>query len=618
MRYNNDMQFKDLAEYFGRIEGTAARNEKTAILAELLKELTSHEVGQVTYLSVGRLGPLYDPLEFGLAGKMVVRAVAWGLGSTIESVTKEYKEVGDLGTLIAELKSHSSDHLLTQGSELGVTRVFEELTKIAKDKGKGSQERKIEKLGKLLKELDAQSAKYVVRLIMGKLRLGFSDLTILDALSWAQTGGKTDRDELERAFNVWSDMGEVARLYKEQGVAGLQTLDVVPGRPVKPMRAERLGTIPEIVEKLTEFAVEPKFDGMRVQVHAFSESASQQASGSVGQQAGMFELENQVGVQVKIFSRGLEDITSMFPDVVAAATHLHQGIGDFVLDGEALGVNPTTGEFLPFQETMKRKRKYEIGKTSGEIPLKVQVFDVLYGEGHGTLQLTYEKRREILERILSSRAESRPASRQGGDPETLVGMTFALAESTKVAEVEVAQKLFDEYMKKNLEGMLCKRLDSHYQAGARNFNWVKYKRAHEEGLVDTIDAVVMGYYVGKGKRQKFGVGAFLVGVLEGERILTVAKIGTGLTDEQFNELYARMKSIRTKNKNIEYSVPKSLTPDVWVEPKIIVEIQADEITKSPIHSAGYALRFPRLVQFRDDKKLADITTKNEVEQMFGL
>jgi DNA ligase-1 len=530
---------------------------------------------------------------------MVQRAVAWGVGKTVVEVEKMYKAKGDLGVVVGEIKS--LNHYQIKPFE--IQEVFEELTRIARDSGKGSQERKIEKLGKLLKEVDSQSAKYVVRLIMGKLRLGFSDLTILDSLSWAQTGGKTDRDELERAYNVWSDMGEVARLYKERGVVGLQSLDVVPGRPVKPMRAERLGTIPEIVEKLGEFAVEPKFDGMRVQVHAFkreSDYTIKPLNQIAIKQEGFFEDTNEM-VVVKIFSRGLEDITAMFPDVVAGGIELHKNVGDFVVDGEALGVNLETGEFLPFQETMKRKRKYDIGKTSGEIPLSVQLFDVLYTAGAGRLSETYGERRERLENLMHKRTNAK---------------IFCLAESTKVTEVNTAQKLFDEYMGKNLEGMLCKRLDSHYQAGARNFNWVKYKRAHEEDLVDTIDAVVMGYYVGRGKRQKFGVGAFLVGVLDGEKLLTVAKIGTGLTDEQFGELYTRMQKCKSAKMPTEYEVPKALIPDVWVEPRVIVEIQADEITKSPIHSAGYALRFPRLVKFRDDKQLSDITTKNEVVRSF--
>lgn len=583
------MQFRRLAEYFGRIETTPARNEKTAILAELLKALTSTEVAEVAYLSVGRLGPLYDPIEFGLAEKMVVRAVAWGTGVTSEEVTRRYKAEGDLGKVALQA-------VAGRESSLTITEVFVELTRIAREAGKGSQERKIGKLGKLVKETGGESAKYIVRLVSGKLRLGFSDLTILDALSWAVTGDKSDREALEQAYNVWSDMGEVARVYKAKGVAGLAELDVVPGRPVKPMRAERLGTIKEIVAKLTKFAVEPKFDGMRVQVHAFEREKDRGTQ--VRSQEGLF-AEAVDRIEVKIFSRGLDDITLMFPDVVAEARRLQMRVGDLVLDGEAVGVD-STGGYLAFQETMKRKRKHDVTGKVSEIPLSVKIFDVLYSEGRGRLSEPYEeRRRRLVELALSG--------------------IFEMAESTYVTTEGEAQELFNKYMKNKLEGMICKRPGSYYLAGARNFNWVKYKRVHEEGMVDTLDCVVMGYYRGRGKRNKFGVGAFLVGVRgEGEAILTVAKIGTGLTDEQFRELYDRLQKVKSDQPNKVYVVARGLTPDAWVRPEVIVEIQADEITKSPIHSAGYALRFPRLVKFRDDKKLADITSREEVKAMLGI
>lgn len=597
------MLFQELVDAFQKIDETTLRNQKTAILAALFARLTSSEVSMVSYLSVGRVSPLYDPLEFGLAGKMVIRAVAWGTGRTIEEVSKQYKEVGDLGTLVETLKQTQESQRASHVSPLPITDIFNELVRVAQDTGRGSQDRKTERLGTLIKTLSPLGAKYVMRLVMGKLRLGFSDLTILDALSWAQTGSKVDREMLEHAFNVWSDMGAVARVYKDRGVVGLAELDVVPGRPVKPMRAERLGTIPEIIEKLETFAVEPKFDGFRVQVHAWELPESQRAThGSPLQMQGnMFEEEEDNKIQVKIFSRGLEDITHQFPEIVSAARGLFEKIGAFVIDGEAIGVKPD-GSFLPFQETIKRKRKYDVAETAESIPLRMYVFDVLYAEGEGQLGRTYKERRRLLSSLLS-RTQA----------------VFVLTDSTIVSTDAAARSLFSVYMDRGLEGMLCKRMDSHYLAGARNFNWVKYKRAHEADLADTIDAVVMGGYVGRGKRQKFGVGAFLIGVRgENESIVTVAKIGTGLTDLQFEELFRKLNQCKSSQMDDTYTVPASLLPDIWVEPNIIVEIEADEITESPLHSSGYALRFPRLLRFREDKQLQDITTQIEVAHLFDL
>lgn len=599
MSYNIGMLFSELSAYFGRIEKTNLRNEKTVILAELFAKLDASEVGQVAYLVLGRVAPLYDPTEIGMAGKQIGKAVAWSVSKTVNEIDERYKNKGDLGEVVEELKRETRILKL----ESSVNEVFAELLKIAKDSGKGSQERKTERLGNLLKNLGGMSAKYIVRLIIGKLRLGFSDLTMIDALSWAKRGDKGDRAAIEAAYSVWSDLGAVAAIYSEHGVEGLSHLGVMPGRPVKPMRAERLGTIPEIVEKLKEFAVEPKLDGMRVQIHAW-DSNNLQAKES--KQQGVVAQESMFGegvidpIQVKVFSRGLEDITHQFPEIVEEARKLQGKIGDFVIDGEAIGVDPSTGQFLPFQETITRKRKHDVEANAKLVPIRVYVFDVLYGVGGSTTSKSYRERRGILEaRLQTSEAN-----------------IFVLTQSHIVSTEPEAKQFFQQYVREKLEGMLCKKLDSQYKAGARDFNWVKYKKAHESDLADTLDCVVMGYYKGKGKRQKFGVGAFLVGVLgEEQKILTVAKIGTGLTDEQFNQLFAKLKNLESSTQNPVYVVAKSLEPDVWVEPEVIVEVEADEITQSPIHSSGYALRFPRLLRFRNDKKLGDITTVAEVAKI---
>ncbi len=622
-RYNEGMDFHELAQVFAQIEATSLRNEKTRILAELYARLSAQEASAVSYLVMGRVTPLYDPTEFGIAAKQAIGAVALALGLTPADIEAQYKQRGDLGEVVFEHPNGlTSQH---PNKQLSVMEVYQELKTIAEDGGSGSQERKAQHLARLLTRLDVQSGKYVVRLATGKSRLGFSDLTILDALSVAKTGDKRDRAALEYAFNVWSDMGMVAEVYESEGLGAITTLDVTPGRPVKPMRAERLGTVPEIVAKLGNFAVEPKFDGMRVQVHAWEEETrNKKQEVRSKMQAGLFAEEEET-VQVKIFSRGLEDITHQFPEVVAAARALQARVGDFVLDGEAIGVNPETGAFLPFQETIKRKRKHEVGRASETIPLKVYVFDVLYAEKAGQLRSPYTVRREVLTRLLGDGQLDVRSKTQD-----LRENIFVLAESHVVATVDEASELFDQYMDEKLEGILCKKLDSVYRAGARDFNWVKYKRAHEAALVDTVDAVVMGYYRGRGKRNKFGMGAFLVGVIETDlgskiqdsryetKIVTVAKIGTGITDEMFGELYGVLTQLKTEQPDPMYVVEKNMEPDVWVAPNMVVEVQADEITKSPTHTAGYALRFPRLIKVRSDKQVADITTQGEVTRMFEM
>ncbi len=620
------MKFKELAEVFSRVEKTSLRNEKTEILADLLRRVDETELEAVIYLSLGRLRPLYDSLELNLAEKMAVRVVGWATEVMETEVWKSYKQLGDLGDVIYQLKAKDKKETRGEKVELSVKEVYEELVEVAKESGVGSQERKVRRLGKLLRNLDSLGAKYVVRLVVGRLRLGFSDMTVLDALSWMRQGDKRDRSELERAFNVSADLVKIAKVYRQSGKKGLVKIRVTPGVPIRPAKAERLGTMEEIMNKLKMqrekfkviaqssellekegrregdevflVAVEPKLDGMRVQVHLYKPKAMTQNSKSESHGSRLKLFGEESGVEVKVFSRGMEDITHQFPEIVAAGIELRQKVGqDLILDGEAIGYDSETGRLLPFQETVKRKRKHAVGKTAKEIPMKVFSFDLLYADEE-LLSWEYWRRRQKLESVLAEAEQ-----------------VFELTEMKLVARVKEMQKWFQKWIDQGLEGMMCKRLDGVYQAGARNFNWVKYKRAHEQELADTLDCVVMGYYRGRGKRNKFGLGAFLVGVRRGESYVTIAKIGTGLSDEQWQEMKSRLSQWEVKEKPVEFEVDKNLEPDVWVVPKVVVEIEADEITKSPIHTAGYALRFPRLVRFRDDKEVIQITNLKEVEEL---
>ncbi|MEI6690408.1 MAG: ATP-dependent DNA ligase [bacterium] len=589
------MQWNDLVLAWSKVEGTSLRNEKTIILSQVWQQTTPPEARVLCYLLASRVAPLYEPIEIGMAEKSLLRVVSWVARKTLAEVTQEYKRVGDIGEVIFRYLNVSTD----LHTSLSIIQVYEQLYLLAMMNGAGSQEGKVVALGKLLLAVSPLGAKYVMRLVQGKLRLGLLDMTVIDALSWAVKGSKQDRLMLEQAYNVSSDLGMVAEKYLTDPTQ-LTSWKVTPGVPVRPMRAERLGTLSEIMEKLGECAVEPKLDGMRVQIHAFDLSMIKTNVKTTNLQASLLEDEQEL-VQIRVFSRGLENITTMFPEIVGAAKELYQKIGAFVLDGEAIGV-ANDGSFLPFQETMTRKRKYGIDEQSTSTPLQVVVFDVLYAKGSDCLHSDYVTRRDILAKMIA-----------GGKREVLV-----LAKSEQVTSATKMQQLFDEAMSLGLEGILVKKLDSEYRAGARDFAWVKYKRAHETELADTIDAVVMGAYVGKGKRNKFGVGAFLVGVQQGEKVVTVAKIGTGLTDEQFGELFQKVQSSKSEEKNAQYDVPTTLYPDIWVNPSIVVEIEADEITESPLHTAGYALRFPRLLRFRIDKNVADITTQEEIKKLFEI
>ncbi len=589
------MKFKNFAKILKRIEVTTARLEITDLLAKLYKELEPREGKMATYLLMGRLAPNYKGIELNLAVKLMYRVLAGAYNRRVEEIELLYKAKGDLGNVAYDLAKVSG--LTSQG--LSIEAIYNQLVKVAKQEGSGSVERKLKLMEDLLKKVGPLEAKYLVRVPVGALRLGFSEITILDALSWMLTGNKSLRPVIEKAFNVRSDIGMIVELVLQIQREGksvevlekmIRQVKARPGIPIRPALAARLGSFEEIYEKLGQHGLEPKYDGLRTQVHAWKE---EDKSGS---------LLPQNNVRVKIYSRNLENITNMFPEIQRSARELVEkfDLKGIILDSESIAFDPQTGQFYPFQETIKRKRKYGIDRVQRDLPIKTFVFDIMYFDEEDVINQPLKRRRGYLERLLKEKMGC-----------------LELTPQHIVDEVEAMKRWFNEYIDENLEGIMCKKLEAHYQAGSRNFSWVKFKPSALEGLEDTLDLVVMGWYAGRGKRSSFGIGAFLVGVYdrENDRYLTVSKIGTGLTDDQWREMRHRLEKVKVEKKPLSFEVPKELSCDFWAAPAVVVEIKADQITKSPLHTSGYALRFPRLVRFRDDKKPTQATTIKELVSM---
>jgi DNA ligase-1 len=294
----------------------------------------------------------------------------------------------------------------------------------------------------------------------------------------------------------------------------------------------------------------------------------------------------------------------MYPDIVMGVQQ-EVTAEDIIFEGEAIGYNPQTHIFLPFQETVQRKRKYDIEEKAKEIPLKLFVFELLYCSGVSHINDPFTKRREILEKVINKK----------NIPDKNITI---LAPHELLSDASIIEKNFDDAVAEGLEGIIAKKLDGTYKPGARGWNWIKFKRSYSSKIHDTVDCLVMGYDIGKGKRTGFGIGAFLVGVYDQkeETFKTVSKIGTGLTDDEWREMKTRCDKLQTKKKPTEYIIDKTMEVDMWVDPGIVVEIKADEITQSPSHTALYALRFPRLVRFRDDKSKTDVTTFSEISDLY--
>jgi DNA ligase-1 len=568
------MLFKDLASYLEKLEKTSSRNEITVILAELFKKSDPSEIDKTVYLLSGRLAPNYKGINFAIAERMMFRVLARAYQKDQKEVEALFKKVGDIGEVAQELAEGRKGK-----GNLSVTEVYDEMMKAALAAGVASQDKKVEIMSQLLSRVDALSARFIARIPVGNLRLGFSDMTILDALSVMIKGDKSARKEIEAAFNVNVDIGMIAQKVKAKGLLALKNIDPVPGTPLRPSLCERLPSAEKILEKVgSPLAVEPKYDGFRSQVHIFKENGEK---------------------KIMIFSRNLESTTAMFPDIVEAVKKIN--IESAILDGEAIGFDPKTDKFLPFQETIQRKRKHGVEEAAKNLPLKLFVFDILSKNGKSLLALPFTERRKILVETIPAKLGKIEVTRQD-----------------VVSDPNIIRDLVKKYLSEGLEGAIVKKLDSEYKAGQRGYHWVKYKKTTEAGVADTIDLVVMGVNKGQGKRAGFGVGAFLVGVRDGNRFKTVSKIGTGLTDEQWRELESRSRKLESKEKPKEYEVDKNLEPDLWCKPSLVVEILADEITKSPIHTAGLALRFPRLIKFRDDKNPDQATTLGELRKLFEM
>ena len=576
------MEFARLAHTFEELERTSSRLALIDLLTEPFRLVERpEEIEHICYLVQGRVAPFFEALEMGMAEKTVARSIAIAAQTTPEDVLRRYAALGDMGLVAEQLRQEAG----TVPGALSVDEVFLELRAIAQTSGKGAIEQKIARLADLLGRVDGVSAKYVVRILLGNLRLGIGDATVLDALAKARWNDVKKRKLLEGAYNKTSDLGLIGRTIfehsdGEEAERAAAALDIQVGKPIHSQLAERLPSAEAIIAKMGTVVAQYKYDGLRAQIH-------------------------KNGQEVTIFSRNLEDQSHMFPELIAG-TLAQVRAESATLDAEALAYNATSEEFLPFQETTRRRRKHGIEAMAEQLPLKAFVFDMLYKDGVSLLDTPLAERLKILQETIQ------------------VDDTLTRTASHTVSDAHTLTLLFDEAISKGLEGLVVKKQESRYETGARNFNWVKLKRHSAGALNDTIDCVLLGYLYGRGKRAALGAGSLLVGLYDPEQdqFVTVTKIGTGLSDEQWRSIRERTKGLEVDHRPAR--VFSLIEPSVWVEPQLVLEVLADEITRSPTHTAGkvgdepgYALRFPRLVSFREaDKQPEDATTVQELIELY--
>lgn len=594
------MQFSSFAsQVLFPLEQTAGKLEQTRVLAEFLRQENSQELPPALYLLLGQVGPIYDNPQFNMGLEFLLYALAdlegaqnghsggqdlFGNDVSGEErqehkkfLKKRYKQLGDIGLLAEEVRKL----LEVAPANWSTAEVHSALIELTQISGSGSQEEKIRFVTNLLRKVDPLSARYIARIVLGQLRLGVSEKTLLDAVSWALTGDKTQRAQLDEVYQRHPDVGRIGQLALAEGMEAVAKLDAELGVPIIPALCDRLKSAEEMIAKMGEVVVEPKYDGTRIQIHWDAKTK-----------------------KLSTFTRNLEENAAMFPELPRLLAELP--VDSIILDAEGVGYDPATRQLVPFQQTIKRKRKHGIEEVLESIPLRFFVFDVLSLNGKSYLRHPLQQRKEKLVELFSG-----------------VKSDLELAPWIETKTPEELRDFHAEQLALGLEGVVIKQIQGVYQSGRKAFNWVKFKEKEGSSakLTDTIDAVILGYYYGRGKRTQFGIGAFLVGVLdeESEKIVTIAKIGTGLSDEQWRETKQRCEEVLQKGPKEQTSyqplLPESLTPDVLVPASIVVEVAADEITKSPTHTAGVALRFPRLIRFRDDKNVEQATTTKELAQI---
>ena len=482
--------------------------------------------------------------------------------------------------------------------------------KMAESEGRGSQEKKLKMFAELLNSASPVEAKFIARIPLGNLRLGVGDPTIMDALAvnyvkeflknkkiaaeiegalkeknaekrkeeFERKARQALREKIEEKYNIFSDLGLIAEKLKAKGLKGLDSISINPGTPIRPTLAERLPTAGEIVEKLGRCAVEAKYDGFRLQCH-------------------------KSGKEVVIFSRQSENVSHMFPEIIEAVKEQVKA-KTAIFEGEALAYNEETQQYFPFQVTIQRKRKYDIEKKAEEFPLRLFVFDVMFVDGKNFMAKPFRERREKLSKLIAR------------------GKTIELTKSIETDNAEKVEAFFLESVENGLEGIIAKDLGAPYIAGARKFSWIKLKRSYKGELSDSVDVAIIGYFKGRGKRTQFGLGGLLTAVYDegSDSFKSVAKIGTGMSERMLAELEEKLSKISEKHKPAR--VDSGIEPDVWVKPFYVIEVRADEITKSPVHTAGlekngtgFALRFPRMIKFRE-KKPEESTSVKEIIEMF--
>lgn len=567
--------FSTFAQLCKELENISSGNLIREKLSDFFSKTSSESVRYASYFLLGSAGPKYKDTDLGIGDKTAVKILADSFNKKENEVEKKFGKKGDLGDVAEKISKRK------RGS-LSLEEVYKGLRDAKRAEGEGSQSKKISCISELIKNSSALESKYIMRIVLGSMRLGVGEMTIIDAFAEAFAQGKESRSEIEESYNVCTDIGRLGESLSKKGMSSAKRFSISLGRPVKSMLAKRVKKVSDIIKKIKgeTFSAEEKYDGERVQIH-------------------------KDGKEIMLFSRQLEDITSQYPDIVKYAKKSIKS-GKAVLDGEIVAFKD--GKQMFFSRLMQRRRKYDVEKYADKIPVAVFLFDILYINGKSKLKTAYPERRKILEKAVRQTKH----------------MKLAVRKTSK--DIKDIKDFFNSSVKKGFEGIIVKSTseDSFYNPGKRGWLWIKWKKDYQEGMQDSFDCAVIGSFQGKGKRKEV-FGSLLCAVYnrKKDRYESFTKVGAGFTEKEMDKINKELEKEKSEEKPNNVEVKSSMKPDKYYNPKIVIEIIGAEITLSPSHSAGekdgkgLALRFPRFVRVRKDKAVSDCTTVKEIKSLRG-
>lgn len=553
------MRYSILAELYESLSSTSKRLEKTSILSKFLLTLTDKDK-DVLYLLTGNIYPEHDDKKIGISEQLVIKAISKASGIQTEKVIQEWKKIGDLGK-VAEKLIKSKKQSTLSSNILTTEKVLENLRKLPSLEGKGTIDKKMGLITELLTSSSPTEAKYIIRTLLQDLRIGIQQSTIRDAMGEAFFHNKEANARIQKALDKSNDLGQVYEIAKKGRLETLDKVSLEVGKPVKVMLAQKASDIPEGFEKVGKpCAIEYKYDGFRLIIH---------------------KKEN----KITLYTRRLENVTHQFPEATEYVKNYVKG-ESFILDSEAVGFNKNTKKYMPFQAISQRiKRKYDIEKLQKELPIEINVFDVLYYNGKSLLDEAFEKRAALIKKIIKN------------TPYRIIPAKQIITDS-----LEKAQKFYKQALEDNQEGVMMKNLNSPYNPGSRVGHMLKIKPSQND-----LDLVITGAEYGKGKRMGW-FSSFDIACKTDSGFLELGKVSTGVKEKveegvSYDELTKLLKPliISEDGRNVK------------VKPKVVISITYQEIQKSPTYTSGYALRFPRFRVLRPDRNTDDIASLDDIE-----